>query len=142
MKIKIYVAHPISGIPPSQESLEKNIRKAIEFNETLTATYPNIQWYVPGAHDEFPQVALYNGLLKLEDILHIDKLILSTCDGLLAYEWAGSYGLVGELEYATRLGLPIFRFRVMPTLSEIDDFLNLVMDRKTEEGLRDTKGSV
>lgn len=111
-KIKIYVSHPIRGAKgkdATKEDMEANNRLAIKFGEALQAEFPNVEFYVPAAHDEFVMIGYEEGMLNEGQILYIDCIIVDTCQAVMAYIPEGhvSNGMFVEITHANMTGKPV-----------------------------------
>jgi hypothetical protein len=110
--IRAYLSHPIRGAKGSaatRADMETNNRRAIEFAACVRAVFPNLDLYVPGAHDLFVMLAYTVGYLTEAQILEVDKIILSEQDILIVFSPDGYMGGgVGvEIEEAQRLQMPM-----------------------------------
>ena len=87
-KIRAYVSHSIRGkfgSAATLEQMEANNQKAIGFGRQLAEGFPNINFYIPGEHDEFVLIAYQKGDLTETQILDIDCDIVSRCNFLVVY---------------------------------------------------------
>ena len=102
--IRAYVAHCIQGkqgADATTEQMEANNQKGIEFGKQLAKEFPNIDFYVPGYHDEFVLIAYKKGYLTIEQILNIDCVIVSRCNFLIVFAPNDyiSKGMQTEIDY-------------------------------------------
>jgi len=87
-RIKIYVSHPIRGMRGKDATaveIRFNNKTAMAFGEALSKEFPNIEFYVPAAHDEFVLIGYEAGILTEKEILYIDCKIVDTCQAVIAY---------------------------------------------------------
>ncbi len=87
-KIRAYISHSIRGkfgAAATEAQMQANNQKAIKFGKLLAKEFPNIDFYVPGEHDEFVLIAYRWGVLTEKQILDIDCEIVSRCSFLIAY---------------------------------------------------------
>lgn len=116
-KIRAYVSHSIRGKfgnAATEEQVQTNNQKAIEFGKQLAGEFPNINFYVPGEHDEFVLIAYRWGVLTEKQILDIDCEIVSRCNFLIAYSPDDyiSKGMKREIDHCV--------FNKIPVISAID----------------------
>lgn len=108
--LRAYLSHPIRGAKgavATQEDMEANNRKAIEFAWQLRARFPGLDLYVPAEHDEFVMHAYMAGYLTEQEILDVDCTILRKCDLLIVYMPDGhvSSGMSREIAEAALRGM-------------------------------------
>lgn len=111
-KIRTYVAHSIRGKlgdAATNEQMEANNQKAIGFGRQLANEFPNIDFYIPGSHDEFVLIAYRWGLLTEKQILDIDCEIVSRCNFLIVYSPDDyvSKGMQIEVDYCVLNKIPV-----------------------------------
>jgi nucleoside 2-deoxyribosyltransferase len=112
-KIQAYVSHPIrgkKGDKATNEDIKTNIERAIVFGNFLKTTFPNVDFYVPGEHDEFVLIAYRNGYITEKQILDVDCKIISQCNFVVVFmpEHGEFYGGVKvEVDYATKHNIPV-----------------------------------
>jgi len=111
-KIRAYISHSIAGkYGRSATDIQKiaNCKKAIDFGKLLYKEFPNIDFYIPGEHDEFVIIADRKGYLTIEQILDIDCEIISRCNFLvvLSPDDYISKGMRIEIDYAVANDIPV-----------------------------------
>jgi hypothetical protein len=108
--MKIYLSHPIRGINPNPtpEYIAANCKKAIDFVNILRLCFPKTEFYCPAEHEKFVQLAYDDGFLTIDQILQIDKEILTGCDAVIFYnhERTLSKGMLEEKQCAEEKGIP------------------------------------
>ena len=111
-EIQVYISHSIRGKmgnDATKEYMDINNKKAIAFGKTLSEEFPNINFHVPGAYEEFVGPAYRKGHLTEKQILDIDCDIIS--DGRFIVVFAPddyiSKGMKIEIDYATLHNIPI-----------------------------------
>lgn len=111
-KIRAYCSHSIRGKygdAATNEQMEANNQKAIDFGKQLATEFPNIDFYVPGEHDEFVLIAYQKGYLTEKQILGVDCDIVSRCNFLvvLSPDDYISKGMKIEIDYAVENNIPV-----------------------------------
>ena len=104
-KIKAYVSHSIRGKmgkEATDEYMEENNLKAIAFGNELRKAFPNIDFYIPGDHDEFVCIAYKEKYINEKQILWIDCQIINSRNFVLAWSPDDfiSNGMRIEIEHA------------------------------------------
>lgn len=112
-KISAYVSHSIRGKHgknATNEQMQANNQKAIEFGKKLKEQFPTVDFYIPGEHDEFVLLAYRKNLLNEHQILDIDCDILAKRNLLIAFcpDDYVSKGMFRESNEAERLHIPVF----------------------------------
>lgn len=120
--LRVYCSHLIrgpEGDAASPETCNKNRVVAHNTAEHLRMFlhdwsvyngYPKVELYVPGEHDETIQLALDLGYMNIEEVLDIDCKILDRCNLLLVFGKTVSKGMAVEINYAAKVGIPVFAF--------------------------------
>lgn len=110
--IKIYVSHTISNggkIPESEWS--ENCRKVIDWVNELRKEFPEVNFYVPAESEPFVHNAFTGKYLNYNQIIEIDCMIISECDGALFYAPDGfSTGMNLELVYANKYDIETYLY--------------------------------
>ena len=111
-KIKAYMSHSIRGKmgkEATDEYMAENNRKAIAFGEELRREFPNIDFYVPGDHDEFVCIAYREAYLNEKQILHVDCEIINSRNFMIALSPDGfiSGGMKIEIEHCQLHNIPV-----------------------------------
>lgn len=111
-KIRVYISHSIRGKfgnAATNKQMEANNQKAIDFGKQIAAEFPNIDFYIPGEHDEFVLIAYNKDYLTEKQILDVDCNIVSRCNFLVVYSPDDfiSKGMKVEVDYATFHNIPI-----------------------------------
>jgi len=111
-KIRAYVSHCIAGKhgwKATRKQKEANINKAIIFGKQLIKEFPNIDFYIPGEHDEFVLIAFDKKYLTGEQILDVDCDIVSKCNFLVVFAPDDyiSKGMQIEIDYAVDNNIPV-----------------------------------
>lgn len=111
-KIRAYVGHSIRGKfgnAATNEQMEANNQRAIKFGRRLAKEFPNIDFYIPGYHDEFVLIAYQKGDLTETQILDIDCVIISRCNFLVVYSPDDyiSKGMQIEIDHAIFDNIPV-----------------------------------
>ena len=114
--MKVYLSHPIRGLKGSaatEEDFIANNAKAHAFARKVRDLFPEIDLYVPGEHDEFVSLAYRAGMLTVEQILDVDKMIIDSCQGVIYYNFEGtmSGGMVVEFDHNIDIGIPHIEIR-------------------------------
>ena len=109
-KITAYFSHSIRG--DGTKTIEENMKIARGIAEYVRECVGSgLELYVPAEHDIFPQLAMEDGLLSVEQVLDIDCKIIKGCDLVLAYkDLSISKGMQVEIMYAVKHGIPIVFF--------------------------------
>lgn len=115
-KLKVYVAHSIRGKMGSdatQEYMKANNQKAIKFGIALRTLFDQVEFYVPGDHDEFVMIGWDRGILNETQILEIDCEIVRRCAFVIVYspDQFISNGVEREMSEANKCGIPILVVR-------------------------------
>ena len=136
-KVRAYLSHPVrgkSGNNATSREIEYNRQKGIVTSKILSICVPNLDIYCPGEHDEFPEAALYDHYLTLEDVLNIDCKILHKRDLLIVYDWQNfwSAGMMKEIVYATMHHLEQYFFSSFCPKVVVE--LSVVVDKILSEG--------
>ena len=111
-KIRAYCSHSIRGKygnAATEEQMQANNQKAIEFGKQLATEFPTIDFYIPGAVDEFVKPAFDKGYLTLKQILDVDCDIISRSNFIVIFAPDDyiSGGMKVEIDYATLHNIPI-----------------------------------
>ena len=111
-KIRAYVGHSIRGKfgnKATEEQMEANNQKAIGFGKQLAGEFPNIDFYVPGCHDEFVLIAYKKEYLTEKQILDVDCDIISRCGFLVVFAPDDyiSRGMKIEIDHAVLNNIPV-----------------------------------
>jgi len=111
-KIRAYVGHSIRGKfgnAATAEQMEVNNQKATEFGKQLAGEFPNIDFYVPGYHDEFVLIAYKKEYLTEKQILDVDCDIVSRCNFLIVFAPDDyiSKGMRIEIDHAVKHNIPV-----------------------------------
>lgn len=120
-KLRFYVSHSIRGVKGSNatgQDMETNNQRAIDWANSARIAFPNIDFYVPGEHDEFVSIAHRKGYLSEYTILDVDKDLLRRRDGLIVFTHDGYIGggVGEEIRCAQENNIPIFFVFVGPYL--------------------------
>ncbi len=113
-KNQAYVSHSIRGkLGPAAtaESMAVNNKIAHEAVVLMRLVIPEIDFYVPGEHDEIISLLYQDGRLKEEDILWGDcELIKRNCKVLIAFtpDEFISTGMQIEIDFAHEYSIPVF----------------------------------
>lgn len=119
---RVYCSHPIrgkKGPAATDEDIRKNNEWACNLAVELRAYLyewekmhglPKVHLYVPGEHDEFVSLAYREGILTEDQILKVDKMLLSQCGLMLMFGNYISRGMEVELEHACMKEIPVFKF--------------------------------
>jgi len=112
-KIRAYVSHSIRGKhgkDATDEQMEANNQRAIEFGKKLKTQFPTVDFYIPAEHDEFVLLAYRKGFLNEDQILNVDCDILAKRHFLIAYcpDDYISKGMFIEIGKAQKLRIPVF----------------------------------
>lgn len=137
-KIQAYISHPIRGrlgTKATERDITINCSKAICVGAVLKICIPDLELYVPAKHDEFVLRAYKKNYIDEHQILDIDCDIISGRDLLIVYNWQNflSNGMVTEIDYATKHGIPIYSFgelceRTLDDLKDIVTNMNYVKE--------------
>ncbi len=132
-KNRAYVSHSIRGelgVNATPESMAENNRIAHEAVLLMRLIIPEVDFYVPGEHDEIIGILHQGGRLTEEDILWADwELIGRTCKILITFAPDGfiSTGMNIELKFVRELNMRIFVVHspegLMDIRSEILEYL-------------------
>ena len=111
-KIRAYISHPIRGKQQgdaTDEQIQANIKRAINFGTLLSDVFPTIDFYVPGEHDEFVLIAYKEGYITEQQVLDVDCVIIHKCNFLLVFapDKYTSKGMKVEIDYAVQHNIPI-----------------------------------
>lgn len=111
-KIRAYVSHSIRGKfgnDATDEQIKANIQKAIDFGNQLAKEFPDIDFYVPGEHDEFVLIAYRKGYLIETQILDVDCVIVSQCNFLVVFAPDDyiSKGMQIEVDHCVLNNIPV-----------------------------------
>jgi hypothetical protein len=134
--MRIYCAHPVRGMTGTPEEIAKNTLESKRWGEELRYRFPEVDWYVPGEHDVFPQMALAGGELSIDQVLDIDKAILYNCQGVVVLEWTGSAGVREETKFARKNNIPVYY--IDPNIDDWSD-LRAWLDRCLEKFVENKK---
>jgi hypothetical protein len=135
--IRIYVSHPIRGkvnrdtIKTDEEwskIMSDNSARAVEYGRILRERHPDVDFYVPGDHEEFVQLAYEQGYLHENTILEIDCEIIDGRDAVILYDWQKelSGGMIREYDHAQDTDKPVqlVNGETEDQLIIIDNFIN------------------
>lgn len=111
-QIRAYISHSIRGKygkAATDAQMAENNTKAINFGNFMCKEFPNIQWYVPGEHDEFVLVCYRNKLLTEKQILTVDCEIIDKCNFMVVYSPDDyiSRGMQVEIDHCVYTHKPI-----------------------------------
>ena len=111
-KIRAYISHSIRGKmgkDATNEYMEANNQKAIEFGKLMSKEFPTVDFYVPGAHDELVLIAYRKGYLTEEQILDVDCEIISKCNFMVVYSPDDyvSKGMQVEIDHCVKHHIPV-----------------------------------
>lgn len=111
-KIRAYVSHSIRGkfgSAATTEQMQANNQKAIGFGKQLAREFSNIDFYIPGSHDEFVLIAYKKNYLTETQILDIDCDIVSRCSFLIVYSPDDyvSKGMQIEIDHCVLNKIPV-----------------------------------
>ncbi|MDD5434889.1 MAG: hypothetical protein PH343_05615 [Nitrospira sp.] len=110
-KIKCYLSHCISdGGILTEEIMQKNCQRAIDFGNFLRQQFPLLDVYIPAEHEDFVHKTYGGKLLTIPQILDIDCQILETKDIVIALtkNRKTSAGMDTEIEFAKGRDIPVF----------------------------------
>lgn len=120
-KPRVYVSHSIRGKlgdKATSESMAANNELAHNAVALMRQVMPELEFYVPGEHDEVISLLFHAGKLADQDILWADcELIKRTCVILIVYTPDGfiSAGMNTEIDHAFVHHIPVF------TIQSIDE---------------------
>ena len=111
-EIKVYISHSICGkmgVDATKEYMDANNKKAIAFGKVLSEEFPQIDFHIPGAYEEFVGPAYRKGHLTREQILDVDCDIISRSNFIVVFSPDDfiSNGMKVEIDYATLHNIPI-----------------------------------
>ncbi len=111
-EIRVYCSHSIRGkhgASATREQMDANNRKAIKFGKQLAKEFPDINFYIPGGHDEFILIAYLKGYLNEKQILDVDCVIVSRCNFIVVFSPDDyiSKGMKIEIDYAVKNNIPV-----------------------------------
>ena len=114
-KITAYLSHPIRGHDdgrPEEQRIKENCADAIKMGNKLMEKFPNLDLYIPAAHDRALQVALKQDALSIDDVLRIDCEILKQQGLLFLYIPDGhiSQGMRVEKNFAVQHQISVLSF--------------------------------
>jgi hypothetical protein len=128
--MRFYLSHSIRGKygnQATQQQMQQNCQMACDIAMMIKdAIRPPIDIYVPGAHDEFVQIAYYKGFITESHILDVDCTIIDTCDAVLFYSPDGIIcgGCKIEKDYAEATNKPVIVFAdVEEAIEKIAQFI-------------------
>jgi hypothetical protein len=101
-KPTIYMSHPIRG---SNNDIQGNCKKALAAGRRLARVFPEIDFYIPAAHDLTMQILTQDGKLTIDDVMYADLEILRVCHGWMFYNFDDSAGSRMEWKEAYEIGL-------------------------------------
>jgi len=116
--MRVYLSHKIrgeKGLKATATEMKENCDEAIKIANELREVLPGIDFYVPGEHEDFVQVAFQHGWLNEDDILDIDcRIMYETCQAIVVYladddEIQG--GRKVEHDFAKGMQVPVMIFR-------------------------------
>lgn len=135
MKVNAYLSHQIrgkKGETATDRDMELNCQKAIVAGKILELCIPALNIYIPGEHDEFVAMAYQKHRIDIDVVLDTDCDILDKRDLLIVYDYENflSNGMVREVNYANKNGIPIYSFsevcdRTINELQEIVESIRL-----------------
>ncbi len=111
-KLKIYLSHCISdGGVLTEEIMQKNCGKAVEFANWLRAEFPSLEVYCPAEHEYFVHKTYTKNMLTIPQILEIDCDIIRGCEGvmILCHNDKISAGMQIEIDFALKNKIPMQR---------------------------------
>ena len=111
-QIKAYISHSIRGKSEegaTNKEREINSKKACEFGALMRKEFPNIEWYIPGEHQEIDTIAYRKGYMTEEQILDIDCEIINGCNFMVVYSPDDyiSKGMQIEIDHCVRTHVSI-----------------------------------
>ena len=111
-EIKVYISHSICGKmgdAATKEYMNVNNKKAIAFGNALGKEFPNIDFHVPGAYEEFVEPAYRKGHLTRKQILDIDCDIISNSNFIIVFSPDDyiSRGMQIEIDHAVKSHIPV-----------------------------------
>ena len=124
-KNRVYVSHSIRGklgVNATPESMAENNKLAHEAVLMMRLVIPEIDFYVPGEHDEVISLLYQDGRLGEKDIMWADcELIKRTCKVMIVFTPDGfiSAGMQIEIDYAREHCIPVFTVRSPEELTDI-----------------------
>ncbi len=130
-KDRAYVSHSIRGKlgnNATPESMAKNNRIAHEAVLLMRLVIPEIDFYVPGEHDEIISLLYEDGRLGEKDIMWADcELIKRTCKVLIAFTPDGfiSGGMRIEIDFAHEHNISTF---VIHSPEELEDYRSEILE--------------
>ncbi len=111
-QIKAYISHSIRGkygVDATDEQMEENNRRAIEFGKLMRKEFPNVNFYVPGDRDEFVVIAYRKKFLTEKQLLEVDCAIIDECNFMLVYSPDDyiSRGMKVEIDHCVYTHTPV-----------------------------------
>lgn len=89
--------------------METNNKKAIDFGKQLIKEFPDVDFYIPGEHDEFILIAYRKEYLTEKQILSVDCDIVLRCNFLVVFapdDYISS-GMKIEIDHAVANNIPV-----------------------------------
>jgi len=124
------------GKRATDRDMESNCQKAIVAGKVLELCIPALNIYIPGEHDEFVALAYKEQYLTEDDILTVDCELLNKRDLLIVYNTENylSNGMVREVNYANKNGIPIYSFSEVcdRTINELQEIVESIQLEKKQ----------
>jgi hypothetical protein len=96
--MKLYLSHPITGLPGTTQDQRKDLlKRAIAFGKKLRECGYDV--HVPAECEGFVEVAHSMSLLTVDDILAVDCNIINMCDGVVFLNLQGAFSHGMEVEF-------------------------------------------
>lgn len=115
--MRFYLSHSIRGkygkdATPTQ--MKENCDRIIALADHIREAVPSVTLYVPAEHEDFVQIAFFDGYLNEQQILEIDCKIIDRCDGVIIFcppDDPICGGRTIEHEHAIATGKPVLIFQ-------------------------------
>jgi len=125
------------GETATDRDMESNCQKAIVAGKILELCIPALNIYIPGEHDEFVAMAYQKHRIDIDVVLDTDCDILDKRDLLIVYDYENflSNGMVREVNYANKNGIPIYSFSEVcdRTINELQEIVESIRLEKNQE---------
>lgn len=124
-----YLSHRIRGLAgntATHAQIQENCQTAIDIANEIKMAIRSIDFYVPGAVDEFVQIAWKKGYITEKQILDVDCAIIDRCEGIILYTPDGIIcgGCKVEKDYAEKTNKPVFIFEdVVDVIRRLSEFI-------------------